>query len=351
MEDISVKTYSPEYKDSLLSLLSYHWTDLTPEEMRERFKWRYEDNPYTKSPYCYLALDGEKVVGHCGSVVQKFRSDEEEYYFCTPADAVVHPDYRRKGVFSSVLEFSRDHLALNSDMSLILILSATEASTAVSLIYDDVPVSKREYYYAFSFFNILRSKNFQTPISMDKNGLKIEITKELRAEEICRLMDDCREKDKIANVRDEKFYEWRFSNPLEDYIFVYCTKEGELVGYVALANNDEKIVPMMEYGYLEPSYLEDLIEEIFKNLSISCLSAYIFTRSDKEKEMLSRIGFRDRNDWLIKLLKKMNVMSESKQPGALVKPLCENITEEDFFLNGKDIREPNNWSLFLSDMH
>jgi len=355
MTDISIETYSPKYKEGLLDLLSYHLDDLNFEERKKRFEWMYEDNPYTESPLCYLALDREKVVGHCGSIVQKFQLTGKEYYFCTPADAIVHPEYRRKGIFSSLLKFSRKELALNSNITLILILSANKTSTPIQLKYGDESVGKRRYMYYFSFTNILkfflRKYNFQKPISFDKNDLKIKITNELRAQEISNLMNKCKEKNKITNTRDKAFYEWRFSNPLKEYLFGYCTKDDELVGYIALENNEEKIIPIMEYGYLKPYYLEELNKEIFKNLTQPCFSVFIFTRSNKEREIISKIGFRDNKDLLVKLLKKINIMSRENLPGAFIKPSTENITEEDFFLNGKDVRNPNNWSLFYSDVH
>jgi len=351
LTEISIEKYSPKHKESVLDLLSYLFDTLNLEERRKRFEWKFETNPYTKIPLCYIALDNEMVIGHTGYVIQKYQVGGKEYSFSSPSHVVVHPEYRRKGVFSKIIEFSSKDLVINSDINLILAPYPNKASAAAVLKCGYESIGKTDYMYKLSFFNILKSTlkspNIQTPITIDKNRFKIEITSELRAQDISLLMNKSREENKISNVRDRKFYEWRFSEPFKDYIFAYCTKDDGLVGYVGL-NNKNSII--MEYGYLKTSYIEELIRETFDNLSPPYMSVYTFTRSEKERKILSRSGFRDKNDWLIKFLKKINLIEKKGLPVALIKPITKNITEEDFFLNGKDVRDPKNWSLFKSDL-
>jgi len=355
MSDISIERYSPEYKEQVLNLLSYHWGDLNSEERRKRFEWRYENNPYTESPFCYLAFDGENLIGFRAFVAQKFKLQGKSYYFGTPADAIVHIDYRRQGIFSNLTEFAFEDMVENEKLDFFLSLSSNVKSTKGNIKAGFEPFGKRDKLYSISFLkmfkNLLKSSHIQTPILFNKNEVKIEITDKLRAKEISRFMQESIEECKITNVRDEEFYRWRFSNSPKDYIFIYITKDDDLVGYLSIDNSNEKIISIMEYGYLKLSYLEELIKELLKNTSAPYIFAYVFTRSDEEQKILSKSGFRDRKDWLIKLLKNMNFIVKEEKPGALIKPISKNIKEEDFFLNGKDVRDPDNWSLFKSDVH
>ena len=300
MDDISLMRYESDHKEGVLDLLSYHWNGLNAEERKKRFEWRYEKNPYTESPLCFVALDGEKVVGHRGFVVQKFRLREKDWLFCTPADSVVHPDYRRQGIFSNLIKFSKKELISNSNIDLILSLSANKASTEATLKAGYEPVGQREKMHYISPFrllkNRLKSNDLEIPISIENKDFKIEINNELRVKKISSIMDEFKNEDQISNVKDKEFYEWRFSNPLKDYVFGYCTKKDELVGYVALDITSEKIISLLEYGYKDLSYFEELLKTIIKKLPVPIITAYVFTRPKKEKRVLSRCGFRDKNN-------------------------------------------------------
>ena len=357
MAEISIERYSPEYKDQVIDLLSILWDDLSPEERRKKFEWQSEKNPYSEKPQYYLAKDGDEIVGIRAFIVHKYKLEGNKFFFGIPANGTIHPDYQRQGLFSRIDDYCKKDLANNSELKLILSVSPNKIATKALKKYDYITVGKRSKMYLFSIRNLLRNF-FSRPVNirnesvrLKKDGLKLEVTDELRAKKIAKLMEECRDEQKFTNLRDEKFYEWRFSNPLKDYVFGYCTKKDELVGYVALDITSEKIISLLEYGYKDLSYFEELLKTIIKKLPVPIITAYVFTRPKEEKGVLSRCGFRDKNNWLINLLKRMGYISKADLPGALIKPISENITESDFILNGKDVRDPENWSLFKSDVH
>jgi len=122
--------YSIEYKESLLELLSLMWKDLNDAERKRRFEWWYEKIPYFYEPRIYIAVDNEKVVGFRGFIVQKFTNSQKTFNVLNPADIIVHPDYRRRGIFSKLnMLFLQDVLGARNQSNVILNLSSNRLST------------------------------------------------------------------------------------------------------------------------------------------------------------------------------------------------------------------------------
>jgi hypothetical protein len=89
---IVITKYRPDYKQSLIDFLKYKWNDLDECERKQRFEWRYLQNPYQKKPYVYLAVDNDTVVGFRGAVTQLFESTTSGKaggLYCEPLKAVI----------------------------------------------------------------------------------------------------------------------------------------------------------------------------------------------------------------------------------------------------------------------
>ena len=73
MNKLVFKKYEFNNKFSLLELLAFKWKHLKTRELKNKFEWRYEQNPYNKNnPFIYVALNGEQVVGFRAFVIQHF---------------------------------------------------------------------------------------------------------------------------------------------------------------------------------------------------------------------------------------------------------------------------------------
>ena len=97
--DFIVVRYTALYKDQTMRLLNLLWSSKTEEESRARFKWKYEDNPYTQPPLIFLAMVDGKVIGVLGHMVEVFLINGAKYNVCTPVDGIVSPEYRMYGVY------------------------------------------------------------------------------------------------------------------------------------------------------------------------------------------------------------------------------------------------------------
>jgi len=97
--------YSEKYKTSLIKLLGYMWKNLSEDQIKEKFEWRYELYPFQKEAFINIAINEmNNVVGFRAFVVQEFCFHNEQFKVYNPADAIIHPEHRRKGLFSKLTD-------------------------------------------------------------------------------------------------------------------------------------------------------------------------------------------------------------------------------------------------------
>jgi hypothetical protein len=165
------------------------------------------------------------------------------------------------------------------------------------------------------------------------------------------LSKNFRNEHKINNIRDERFYDWRFSHPLDEYIFAYCEKlNGDITDFLILKKNNYRSYSLMEYCYTEQIFFKNLLKEVVKKLKIPFLWTYFTTaRPQEEISFLHTLGFRRKENLAVGVLNKLGLFSDVNLPAALVRPVGKIYKKEDFILNGIDTRDIKNWEIFRSD--
>lgn len=71
------------------------------------FDWKFVDNPYFEHVPVVVALDGDRVIGAKSGVGFEIAHDRLQWRALQPGDTMVHPDYRRQGVYSRMTEFMK----------------------------------------------------------------------------------------------------------------------------------------------------------------------------------------------------------------------------------------------------
>jgi hypothetical protein len=71
---------------------------------RERFEWLHLQNPHAPSRIA-LALDNDRLVGFYAVIKKTMQINGKAYIGGRDIDPVVHPDFRRKGMFSRLLDY------------------------------------------------------------------------------------------------------------------------------------------------------------------------------------------------------------------------------------------------------
>lgn len=338
------------------------------EERKILFEWVYENNPFSNEPLNYLALDDKKIVGFRGFIPQRYKVNNRCFTIIIPTNGTIHPDYRRKGIFTELSNFSLQDISDKKDIKLILSLSPNKAATGALQKAGYKPIGQRKKLYYFSPFKMFK----KSPISKletkgsfltyYKDNIQIDITSELRTEKISRLMESYTSGDKITNIRNKDFYKWRFSKSPHDTIFIYCSYNDELVGYMALEQHnlsfksirDLHYYMVMEYGYTQKNHLESMIYIIKNQLYLNGVMVFLFTRGRDETSTFMTHEFKGPNILFLKFLSKafnIDRILDRDLPGAMIKPVSENISDQDFIIYGKDTRKVTNWSIFRSDVH
>ena len=147
--------YTPDLKPGVLALLMRHWGHSDFERAREFFEWRYENNPRSASPAIVVAREGRNVVGLRCFVILTLRRGSRTLLAACPADAIVHPSHRRRGILRELTVRSLDHLR-EAGATLVLNLSANRfsAPAARKLGWKEVGMTRYMYRVTYSGFGL-----------------------------------------------------------------------------------------------------------------------------------------------------------------------------------------------------
>lgn len=343
--------YSPEHKEEAMQLLQLLWSHLDERGQHELFAWRYENNPFAENPWVYLAMDENKVVGFRGFVPQNFIfGQNKELKGFTPADAIVHPGYRRKGVLTKLNEaFFEDIDRSFSGSGLIYNLSSNKYSTPGYLKqhWQATNGTKR---FALrtsipNYFIIKTKRKIKTDedtVFIRKKGWRVEISNSLRAKEMAHCYENCRPREKISNMRDERYFRWRYSYLTNDYFFSYLFDDDVLKAYLVIRKVSDYQYLLWEYAVPGFKELKSLVRIAMRKRTIPFLRSWALSGS--ETSLLAKCGF------VAAPVRLWQFLGKERLP-VLVRPLERDPGESDFFLDALDIREIDHWQLYLADRH
>lgn len=345
---ITIESYTPIQKDNLIQFLHYKWRSLSYEERKSIFEWRYENNPYLETPFIYLAIDGNgNIVGFRSFVIQKFKINRNHELVCCPADVVVHPNYRGKGLFRRLNEYALNELE-KSDIKVILSLSSNKLSSPGNKKLGWRNAGIKLYYYYLSPLVYIgkmldKNKTKSNTVIPFSDDIKLEITNNLYFEELVKYNEN-KDYNRITNIRDKQYYEWIYRKPKMNAVFVYCRKGYLLLGYLIYEIRNRNQAYILEYGYNKLDVFKKMIRYSVKHLKIPILRLYAYSMNDDEKNSARKSGF------ILESMFVNNLLKKKKMP-VLVRPTKYKYEESDFYIHGFDIRDENNWKLFYADQH
>lgn len=95
----TIRRYETDDREGLRSLYGMVYR----EETADWFEWRYESTPYCSHVPVFVAEADGAVVGAVAFLPFPIRSGATTTLALQPADAMVHPDHRRQGLFTRIL--------------------------------------------------------------------------------------------------------------------------------------------------------------------------------------------------------------------------------------------------------
>lgn len=351
-DSFSVQLYSHQYREKVLKLLQKLWHNVNPENYDAYFRWKYEDNPYTRFPLIIICIAGEEVVGALGHMIQSIMVGGARHSICVPVDGIVHQDYRMYGIYSRMLKegYKQIQMLGNAYDLKFFFNASSNAASAPGLVKSGWnALSPRSFYNKFSLGNILMRrkakflpKNVAFEFLCERSTCKLDITPELRMRDIETIL--AARADKIFMVHDLKYFSWKYSYNNDNYRYVYLYKAQLPVAYMVLNCGSSFQSSIEEYGSTDPSSLSLLITKTSKLLSLRILRLFIATISQDEKKTLNRAGLFEESKLLLKVFKK-----KTRTP-VYIKNIHGDGSDSDYSVNGVNCLDGNNWRLFHADI-
>ncbi len=267
-------------------------------------KWKYYDNPYTKHPLGIIALYNDKVVGFRGYMATKWQVKDLVVDILCAGDTVVHPDHRKKGLSIAMGEKANDEY--KSYMA-FLNFSGGQTSIPGYSKLGFVPLVDKRYM-------------FMDQQSIDGQFDNIECFYDLET------MPESVYGNKISIKKDNVFFNWRFKNNRVKYKFYYHKQNGVVTDYI-VTSIDENITNaiIVDYSENDIDVVENILRYIINENYNSFVSIKSYSLTDNFSNIVDKLGFQFRER-------------------SVLFPILIRATQ-DWFINGLDIRDYDNWEL------
>ncbi len=348
---VKIIKYLPGHKEKLLKFLEFMWETQDGIERRKLFEWRYEKNPYTKTPFIFIAVHGEKIIGFRAYVAQPFLLKKHKLIVYSPADAVIHPEYRRQGIFSKLNTVSIEEFQKLKENGLILNLSSNEYSTPGYLKQGwELTNGIKKYGYRVSVGNLLGLQSqfheklqILSKLTIIKHKKEnLVISKLLYSSELSRLISQNRPNNLLSHIRDDFYFKWRYLYQSEKYFYVYHYEKTVLKGFLIIRKISMRQCILEEYYAVNHIALKFMIKNLIKTMGIPILRA--FTVSHFDDNLLKKCGFS------VEPVDLMRKFGKKRLP-ILVRMIAQDESKTKSLLKTLDIRDINNWQIFHSYKH
>jgi GNAT superfamily N-acetyltransferase len=245
---LSLRRYTPADQQQCVDLLQ---RGHDPKFTAERFQWLHHQNPLAPSDIA-LVVDGENIAGFYGALKKKAVIDGQEYILARDIDPVVDPNYRGKGLFGKMLEFS---LETFTDIDFFYNF-ANNASAPGFIKKGWQSIGPLRDHISQVGYDSVFSRQFPlylTSSSMRKKGLSGSV-KEFFFDSLNKneLNPVCPE-GKIWVKRDMEFIRWRYlMNPMKTYNF-YALTDNDTIKSICVVRflSEKKHLLIIDYFHTE----------------------------------------------------------------------------------------------------
>lgn len=114
-----IRSYREGDEKQILKLRRAVFGDLDPVRLKEStWQWQFQNNPSGKA-VCFLAESDGEIVGQYATIPTRFSIHGKETRLAFSCDTMIHPDYRRQGMFSALAREAYDHLETQRNINLV----------------------------------------------------------------------------------------------------------------------------------------------------------------------------------------------------------------------------------------
>jgi GNAT superfamily N-acetyltransferase len=316
-------------RTQILGLQKYLWGP-DGELNAAYLKWKYQDNPYLDNHLIYAALHDGQMVGMVGAYGAQWQVGNPLQTFVSPCigDTVIHPDHRNRSLYPALMAFAIDELS-GMDFPYVFDLSA-RIETALPLLLrgwrslgsfdtahwrrtqDTQPTRLKKFAKQIPLLSqVLRrlqkmTHGWSSPKGSERAHLfdhldshaicgsrsNVSVQDSPRSMDMAKLVQEREPDDRMQHVRDERFFSWRFQNPLCRYRFVYWDNVSGLQGYLVLQSPPwgGRGANLVDWEAKNVQVFVDLLQAVNQTSSLPALDTW-FAKSSKVKPFLENIGF------------------------------------------------------------
>jgi GNAT superfamily N-acetyltransferase len=331
----------------ILDIMSSLWgKDL--ESRNEYFKWKYIDNPNAEAPLGIVALHKGRVVGFRGYFATRFEIPDKtkNLIVLVAGDTCVHPDYRRRGL--SVLMGNLAMHTFSGTYKLFLNMTTTAPSLPGYLKMGFQPITEKVYLSQYNWRGFIRYLlTYNKRPSIEKGrittgtfGQVILSDRPKPAEMATICVEEASCNQRIRLFKDETFFRWRFENPFKKYRFYYFRQNSGIKGYVIIG-----LSPNRQRGYIldfadvDGESVIGILRHMIQNRHYDMLSIYHFSVPEELRKKLENVGFKESG-----LARRLEHKKMGELP-VLIRPVMKSYTEDDWEVEGIDIRKMKNWQM------
>jgi GNAT superfamily N-acetyltransferase len=310
----AIRRYRPADRDGVLALDEAVWN-------RDRgghwFDWKYGQSPYVDHVPMFVATDGEDVVGARPFMSFRMRAGEATALALQPSDTMVHPDHRRRGLFTRMTERALEFYA-DRDVDFFFNFP-NEASLPGYLNLGWRRVDAKRTFYR------IQNPDAFVPQYTDGRATRLlgravsplirslydanvryaqpppELSVDLRPGVDAAALASLYERNPPSSIharRDEQFYEWRFSSPVWSRMTYVVAQRGDpiagLIARTRTTNDDVTITQIadvvpMDGGRRWRNAVAELLGEVLDDHADSDLVA--ITGSVVPDDVVDAYGF------------------------------------------------------------
>lgn len=270
-----MRLYEPGDREALLSL----WETTFGRSPGRWFDWKFLENPFFDDvPICVVSHDG-RVVGARPSFAFPLSVGGNRLLALMPEGAMVHPDHRRRGLYTRLVEFQYGHFADREPAALVgfpndvakgalykldhLIPLSVSVDTTFPMYYRVenpaaiVPTEGGRAVRGLGRFAspLLRGYLGVRDRLADASEFTVDRHRTVPAVQLASFASD-HASSTVHAARDETFYRWRFSNPRYETEAYVARRGDSLVASVVAETAVEDGVTVTYVSDVQPTTVE-----------------------------------------------------------------------------------------------
>jgi GNAT superfamily N-acetyltransferase len=366
--------YRPELRESMLRLQTCLWGP--DRRLNEAYlAWKHERNPYRDQPLIYLALCGGEVVGMRSFLPTRWEvgSPSQTFEALYAGDFAIAPEHRDRGLASQIMQTAFRELrggtcpyAFNLSAGRITLLSSLATGwrsagpvepigrrslraaallrargrlSRLPLVGESVARAAVQASGALSPFSRLDRK---AAGSRGRLGPRLTLERAPRSEAMAELVSRLPFDGRIRHVRDERYFAWRFRNPMRQYRFLYWD-ERRLEGYLVLQIGRPPLgrVHVVDWEARDDVVRAELLRAALSGGEYPELVVWAATLAPPDRRLVEERGFRPMD----------RLKTARGFPCVLVRALGEEPAER-WIVAGRPLLDPASWDLrMIYSMH